>query len=167
MSKEGGNHVVVSISLQTSENKNCYKPFEHFLIDLKIIHRENLTMKPFLQRVSPLLNPPTNILFLKHCCFSLGLSTNFPLPRFTAVIQIYDTAITKEFVIRGNDALVKCSIPSFVTDFVTVISWTVQSFENSVEVTQGATLTGKYSTGFINLMTPPLPLAKATQICST
>ena len=81
-----------------------------------------------------------------------------------AVIQIYDTAITKEFVIRGNDALVKCSIPSFVTDFVTVISWTVQSFENNVEVTQGATLTGKFSLGFRNLMTPPSPLGKLLKV---
>ena len=52
LSKEGGNHVEVSISPQTSENKNCYKPFEHFLIDLKIIHRENLTMKPNDETIS-------------------------------------------------------------------------------------------------------------------
>ena len=59
-----------------------------------------------------------------------------------AVIQIYDTAITKEFVIRGNDALVKCSIPSFVTDFVTVLSWIIESSENNIEVALGASLTG-------------------------
>ena len=150
LSKEGGNHVELSISLKTSENKNCYKPVEHFLIDLKIIHRENLTMKPNDETISigslPSQTPQPKYCFWNHhCCFSLGLLTNFPFPQFTAVIQIYDTAITKEFVVRGNDALVKCSIPSFVTDFVTVVSWTVQSLENSVEVTQGATLSGKLS----------------------
>ena len=39
---------------------------------------------------------------------------------FSAVVQSYRTAIPEEFVIRGNNALVKCSIPSFVTDFVSV-----------------------------------------------
>ena len=63
LSKEGGNHVEVSISLKTSENKNCYKPFEHFLIDLKIIHRENLTMKPFSMGLSPPKPPNQHIVF--------------------------------------------------------------------------------------------------------
>ena len=29
----------------------------------------------------------------------------------------------EQYVIRGNDALVKCDIPSFVADLVTVVSW--------------------------------------------
>ena len=28
-----------------------------------------------------------------------------------------------EYVIRGNSAILKCSIPSFVSDFVRVESW--------------------------------------------
>lgn len=28
-----------------------------------------------------------------------------------------------EYVIKGNAAILKCSIPSFVADFVSVISW--------------------------------------------
>lgn len=28
-----------------------------------------------------------------------------------------------EYVIRGNTAILKCSIPSFVADFVVVYSW--------------------------------------------
>ena len=31
--------------------------------------------------------------------------------------------MAKEYVIRGNDALMKCSIPSFVADVVQVIAW--------------------------------------------
>lgn len=29
----------------------------------------------------------------------------------------------KEYVMRGNAAILKCSIPSFVADFVHVIAW--------------------------------------------
>lgn len=39
------------------------------------------------------------------------------------VNQFYDAEIIKEYVIRGNTAVLKCSIPSFVADFVYVDSW--------------------------------------------
>lgn len=39
------------------------------------------------------------------------------------VNQFYDAEIIKEYVMRGNSAIVKCSIPSFVADFVHVIAW--------------------------------------------
>lgn len=29
----------------------------------------------------------------------------------------------KEYVMRGNSAILKCSIPSFVADFVHVVGW--------------------------------------------
>jgi len=41
----------------------------------------------------------------------------------SVAIQEYDTYVNQAHVIRGNDVIVKCDIPSFVTDFVTVISW--------------------------------------------
>lgn len=41
----------------------------------------------------------------------------------TVVTQYYDTDVNKEYVIRGNPAVLKCQIPSFVADFVEVISW--------------------------------------------
>jgi hypothetical protein len=31
--------------------------------------------------------------------------------------------VGKEYVISGNDALMKCSVPSHVADFITVVSW--------------------------------------------
>ena len=40
------------------------------------------------------------------------------------VIQPYETDVGKEYVILGNDALMKCQIPSFVADSVYVFSWT-------------------------------------------
>ncbi|KAL4703793.1 hypothetical protein ACJJTC_011593, partial [Scirpophaga incertulas] len=39
------------------------------------------------------------------------------------VQQQYESEVNNEYVIRGNSAIVKCSIPSFVADFVTVVSW--------------------------------------------
>ena len=37
--------------------------------------------------------------------------------------QRYEINILPESIIVGNDAVFKCSIPSFVTDFVSVQSW--------------------------------------------
>lgn len=42
---------------------------------------------------------------------------------FVAVSQEYSTKAEDEYVIKGNDVLVKCKIPSFVSDFVSVIGW--------------------------------------------
>ena len=42
---------------------------------------------------------------------------------FLAVNQEYSTKAEDEYVIQGNDVLVKCKIPSFVADFVSVVGW--------------------------------------------
>lgn len=42
---------------------------------------------------------------------------------FLVVNQFYDAEITKEYVMRGNSAILKCLIPSFVADFVSVTAW--------------------------------------------
>lgn len=39
------------------------------------------------------------------------------------VIQNYVTEAENEYVIRGNTAIIKCKIPSFVADFVSVDAW--------------------------------------------
>ena len=39
------------------------------------------------------------------------------------VSQSYRTEADNEFVIKGNSAIIKCEIPSFVADFVSVQSW--------------------------------------------
>ena len=41
----------------------------------------------------------------------------------SVVSQPYSTDAHKVYVIIGNSALVKCEIPSFVSDFVAVVSW--------------------------------------------
>lgn len=46
------------------------------------------------------------------------------------VAQYYEADVNKEHVIRGNAAVIKCLIPSFVADFVEVVSWHTDSDEN-------------------------------------
>lgn len=43
----------------------------------------------------------------------------------TVVDQYFskEGGIDMEYVIRGNSAIIKCQIPSFVADFVEVVSW--------------------------------------------
>ena len=36
---------------------------------------------------------------------------------------MYKTSAPEEYAINGNDVLMKCSIPSFMSDFVSVTSW--------------------------------------------
>lgn len=55
----------------------------------------------------------------------------------TAVLQTYEARVNDEFVLRGNTAILKCIVPSFVADFVNVVAWlmdneTVTADENSV-----------------------------------
>lgn len=45
----------------------------------------------------------------------------------TVVNQFYEAEILTEYVIKGNTAVLKCSIPSFVADFVKVESWVDES----------------------------------------
>ena len=42
---------------------------------------------------------------------------------FSVVLYIYDVDVFKENVVMGNDALMKCQIPSLVSDLVSVDSW--------------------------------------------
>lgn len=39
------------------------------------------------------------------------------------VSQPYEAEADNEYVIRGNAALMKCEVPSFVSDFVSVEMW--------------------------------------------
>lgn len=51
------------------------------------------------------------------------LYLSFAFQLIIVVSQHYDTDGSKEYVIRGNSAIIKCQIPSFVADFVSVVSW--------------------------------------------
>lgn len=42
---------------------------------------------------------------------------------FPVVQQHFTTEVNNEHVIQGNSAVLKCVIPSFVADYVSVVSW--------------------------------------------
>ena len=42
---------------------------------------------------------------------------------FSVVLYVYEIDVFKENVVMGNDALMKCQIPSLVSDLVSVDSW--------------------------------------------
>ncbi|CAG4948443.1 unnamed protein product [Colias eurytheme] len=50
------------------------------------------------------------------------------------VSQAYDVKFWEEYVLRGNAAVLKCQIPSFVSEYVSVISWIISEDENEQEV---------------------------------
>lgn len=62
--------------------------------------------------------------------FKLSMIVIFILT--TVVNQFYDAEITKEYVMRGNSAILKCLIPSFVADFVHVVAWINEDLEEIV-----------------------------------
>lgn len=49
---------------------------------------------------------------LNVCCFCCSV-----------VSQFYESQVYDEYVIRGNAAVLKCNIPSFVSDHVEIIEW--------------------------------------------
>lgn len=43
--------------------------------------------------------------------------------------QHYDTDINKEYVIRGNAAILKCVLPSYLSDYLDIVSWKIDDEE--------------------------------------
>ena len=71
-------------------------------------------------------------------CFLLSnlfKKTQFLFPSLV-VAQYYDTDVNKAYVIRGNAAVLKCEIPSFVADFVSVVSWHTDQNEDFMPGTE-------------------------------
>ena len=56
---------------------------------------------------------------------------------FSVVIQSYEIDVGKEYVIDGNDALLKCKVASFVGDFVSIESWRVDDLEIGTKFDNG------------------------------
>ena len=49
---------------------------------------------------------------------------------FLVIVSHFETRIGDEFVILRNDALMKCQVPSFVSDFLSVTGWVDERLEN-------------------------------------
>ncbi|XP_059046534.1 cell adhesion molecule Dscam2 isoform X50 [Achroia grisella] len=57
------------------------------------------------------------------------------------ITQHYDTDVNKEYVIMGNSIVIKCQVPSFVADFIEVLSWHTDENEDFIP---GGNYEGKY-----------------------
>lgn len=53
--------------------------------------------------------------------------------KYIVVAQFYITEAENEYVIKGNSAVMKCKIPSFVADYVSVEAWV--NVEDGTELT--------------------------------
>lgn len=54
--------------------------------------------------------------------------------RFSVVSQSYTVNLVEENVLRGNAAIIKCLIPSFVTEYVSVASWIISEGDQDTEI---------------------------------
>jgi len=60
---------------------------------------------------------------------------------FPVVLQYYEVQVYyNKNVIRGNTAVLKCTIPSFVREYITVTSWVQDSKFNIYPTTKGGKL---------------------------
>lgn len=53
---------------------------------------------------------------------------------FLVVQQSFEIRVIDEFILLGNSAIMKCLLPSFVTDFVQVVSWLILDDDESTEI---------------------------------
>ena len=93
-------------------------------------------------------------------CFSQILEKAKPINFLfiTVVSQDYNiNVLPQNYVIKGNDAILKCEIPSFVADLIEVVSWVDNSSKDYAAKIDN--LMGKLSvtlkTTLPLLLTPP------------
>lgn len=70
------------------------------------------------------------------------------------VTQQYSVNVMDEHVLRGNTAIIKCHIPSFVADYVTVASWVQGAQDGQHEIRED------YAYGNICICRLQLPFGK-------
>lgn len=102
--------------------------------------------------------------YLLYTCI-YAVSTTYVL--LIVVAQSYEIEADNEYVIRGNSAVMKCEVPSFVSDFVDVELWQ-DSLGNTY--LPGADY-GKSDKDFVYTLIPnfsfPRPLKSVTPCCSS
>lgn len=77
------------------------------------------SMLGYLKMEKLILTTPVHTVF-SHCQLNLTTPLSLPVP---VVNQYFEAQVYDVFVIKGNTAVFKCQIPSFVSDHVEVISW--------------------------------------------
>jgi hypothetical protein len=73
----------------------------------------------------------------------LYFHTNQFLP-FKVIHQFFEIRVIDEFVLLKNAAIIKCLVPSFLSDFVQVISWLIIDDETvEIDLASSEQKTGK------------------------
>lgn len=63
------------------------------------------------------------------------LNLSFSISFLVAVVpQSYSVNVMDEHILRGNAAIIKCHIPSFVIDFVYVSAWILDENNDITEI---------------------------------
>lgn len=87
-------------------------------------------------------------------CFFLCAKIKYPKQSRLAVVtqNFYITEAENEYVIKGNAAVMKCKIPSFVADFVYVDAWI--NVEDGTELTAPHANDSSASYGYFSFSLP-------------
>lgn len=67
--------------------------------------------------------------------------------------------LVEENVLRGNAAILKCLIPSFVTEYVSVASWIISEGddEEEIKLENSVNVNGKIRCGHKKIVHPSIP----------
>ena len=60
------------------------------------------------------------------------------------MIQPYVTDVALEYVTLGNDGILKCKVPSYVADFVSAVSWSIDNDLGDRETVVGNSKLGNF-----------------------
>lgn len=91
--------------------------------DVKLMEETNLTNYHVIINMTP-VETQIEISTTASTDPSLSWVMAFTFP---AVTQNYASEPINEYVILGNDAIIKCSVPSFMSDFISIVGWTDES----------------------------------------
>lgn len=80
-------------------------------------------------------------------------NNDFSYFSLAVVQQFYNSRVIDEYVLKGNTGILKCLVPSFVSDFVQIIAWvaddgTTYDFETSKYFNSGNFRVGRPKTPF-------------------
>lgn len=116
-----------------TDNGDVYYPGDNNGIIFGGVHYLNLIKIGFIIEIASVSylifrsTTPNNMnIKLNFVCVYSVLIIYFAI----AVSQYYEVDVNKEPVIKGNSVIMKCGIPSFVADFVIVLSWSTDKGDN-------------------------------------
>ncbi|MPC65833.1 hypothetical protein E2C01_059970 [Portunus trituberculatus] len=122
----------VSVAAWVSDDGNTYLPSSQ---DVYVVHQQyetDVNKEHVIRGNSAIFKcviPSFVADFVTVTSWTTSDGDVFYPSRQYVVFQPYDSDVNKEYVIRGNSAIMKCSIPSFVADFVSVTAWVTDQGE--------------------------------------